>query len=169
MSSPLGFDPIEEAHHQWEERWEARASNAVGGATSIMRAHQIVLCAVDEALRPFDLTFARYEALVLLYFSRRGALPLGKMGKRLMIHQASVTNIINRLEGQGLVRRVPHPTDGRATLAEITDEGRRLAQLATKAVNAVDFGLVSLSDKDLAQLTAIIRRLRVGVGDFTVS
>ena len=86
-----------------------RVSDAMAAATSIMRAQQIVLAAVDGALRPFGLTFARYEGLVLLLFSRRGALPLGKMGQRLMIHPTSVTNIIDRLEEQGLVRRVPHP------------------------------------------------------------
>src|SRR4029453_19377505 len=93
--------------------------------TSIMRAQQLILAAVDEALRPLDLTFARYEALVLLAFSRQGSLPMGKMGDRLMLHPTSVTNIIDRLERQGLVDRLAHPTDRRTTLAAITDEGRR--------------------------------------------
>ena len=138
----------------------------MAAATSIMRAQQVVLAAVDGALRPFGLTFARYEGLVLLLFSRRGVLPLGKMGQRLMIHPTSVTNIIDRLEEQGLVRRVPHPTDGRTTLAELTDDGRRLARQATKAVNAVTFGLDSLTGEDLRHLHRIIRKLRRGVGDF---
>ncbi|HEX7460126.1 MAG TPA: MarR family transcriptional regulator, partial [Acidimicrobiales bacterium] len=78
----------------------------------------------------------------------------------------SVTNIIDRLEAQQLVRRIPHPTDGRTTLAEITDEGRRLAEQATRAVNGVAFGLGALSDQDLRHLMRIIRKLRQGVGDF---
>jgi DNA-binding MarR family transcriptional regulator len=166
-SEPLDFDPIEEARTQWSERWEPDVSDAMAAATSIMRAQQMVLAAVDGALRPFGLTFARYEGLVLLLFSRRGALPLGKMGQRLMIHPTSVTNIINRLEQQGLVRRLPHPTDGRTTLAELTDEGRRLAKRATKAVNEVEFGLGGLDNQDLQQLIRIIRKLREDVGDFT--
>ena len=132
-----------------------------------MRAQQVVLAAVDGALRPFGLTFARYEGLVLLLHSRRGVLPLGKMGQRLMIHPTSVTNIIDRLEQQGLVRRLPHPTDGRTTLAELTDEGRSLAKRATRAVNQVAFGLGDLSAGDLADLIRIIRKLRLSVGDFT--
>jgi DNA-binding MarR family transcriptional regulator len=165
-SEPLGFDPIEEARAQWSARWTPDVSDAMAATTSIMRAQQVVLAAVDGALRPFGLTFARYEGLVLLLFSRRGVLPLGKMGQRLMIHPTSVTNIIDRLEQQGLVRRIPHPTDGRTTLAEITDEGRRLAKRATTAVNAVTFGLDSLSSDDREQLIRIIRKLRLGVGDF---
>jgi DNA-binding MarR family transcriptional regulator len=166
-AEPLAFDPIEEARAQWAARWQPDVSDAMAAATSIMRAQQVVLAAVDGALRPFGLTFARYEGLVLLLYSRRGVLPLGKMGQRLMIHPTSVTNIIDRLEQQGLVRRLPHPTDGRTTLAELTDDGRRLARRATRAVNDVAFGLGSLSTSDLQQLMRIVRKLRLGVGDFT--
>jgi DNA-binding MarR family transcriptional regulator len=165
--APLAFDPIEEARSQWSARWEPDVSDAMAAATSVMRAQQVVLAAVDGALRPFGLTFARYEGLVLLLHSRRGVLPLGKMGQRLMIHPTSVTNIIDRLEQQGLVRRLPHPTDGRTTLAELTDQGRSLAKRATRAVNDVAFGLGGLSQGDLEQLTRIIRKLRLSVGDFT--
>ncbi len=167
-AEPLDFDPIEEARSQWSGRWDPDVSDAMAAATSIMRAQQVVLAAVDGALRPFGLTFARYEGLVLLLFSRKGSLPLGKMGQRLMIHPTSVTNIIDRLEAQQLVRRIPHPTDGRTTLAEITDEGRRLAEQATRAVNGVAFGLGALSDQDLRHLMRIIRKLRQGVGDFAL-
>ena len=163
---PLPFDPIDEARVRWSDRFDPDVSHAMAAATSIMRAQQIVLAAVDGALRPYGLTFARYEGLVLLSFSRRGTLPLGIMGQRLMIHPASVTNIIDRLEDQGLVRRSPHPTDGRTTLAEITDEGRALALEATAAVNAVAFGLGVLDDRDLHDLQRIIGRLRLGNGDF---
>jgi DNA-binding MarR family transcriptional regulator len=166
-TGPLQFDPIEEARAHWSARWEPDVSEAMAAATSLMRAQQVVLAAVDGALRPFGLTFARYEGLVLLLFSRNGRLPMGKMGQRLMIHPTSVTNIIDRLEQQGLVRRTPHPTDGRTTLAELTDEGRRLAVRATTAVNEAAFGVGSLNQRDLQQLNRILRKLRLSVGDFT--
>ena len=95
----------------------------MAAVTSIMRAQQILLGELDALLRPYGLTFARYEALVLLTFSRRGALPLGLIGERLMVHPTSVTNIIDRLERQQMVIRRPNPADGRGRLAEIT-EGR---------------------------------------------
>src|SRR3546814_15697858 len=108
----------------------------MAAATSIMRAQQIVLARVDEALKPFGLTFARYEALVLLTFSRSGSLPLGKMGERLMIHPTSVTNIVDRLEGQGLVRGVQHPTERRPPLCATTDDGPAIVEKAPDAVRA---------------------------------
>lgn len=138
----------------------------MAAATSIMRAQQIVLARVDEALKPFDLTFARYEALVLLTFSRRGSLPLGKMGERLMIHPTSVTNIVDRLEGQGLVRRVDHPTDRRTTLCEITDDGRAVVAKATHAVTTVDLGIAGLTDREVDVLTKLLTTLRQKSGDF---
>ena len=162
---PLGFDAIAEARRQWEAHgWAAPA--AMAATTSIMRAQQIILARTDEALRAFDLTFARYEALVLLYFSRQGALPLGKMGDRLMLHPTSVTNIIDRLEDQGLVRRVPHPTDRRTTLAEITDDGRAVVEKATEAATSATLGMGGLTDRELDQLTKLLRKLRIDAGDF---
>jgi DNA-binding MarR family transcriptional regulator len=161
---PLAFDPIAEARRHWDERWPGGA--VMAAATSITRAQQIVLARVDDALKPFDLTFARYEALVLLTFSQRGSLPLGKMGERLMIHPTSVTNIVDRLEAQGLVRRADHPTDRRTTLCEITDEGRSVAEKATDAVTAVDMGISGLTDREIAQLTRLLEKLRRDSGDF---
>ena len=162
--SPLGFDPIGEAERQWRAHWHE--PDAMAAATSIMRAQQIVLAAVDGALKPFGLTFARWEALVLLTFTKTGSMPLGKMGQRLMIHPTSVTNIIDRLERDGLVERAPHPADGRTTLATITPAGRKLAARATKAVEKQRFGLDHLDDDQLRDLTRTIAVLRAAVGDF---
>ena len=162
----LDFDPIEEARRQWSERgWEA-AAPGMAAVTSVMRAHQIFLARVDSALRPFDLTFARYELLMLLSFSRTGALPLSRVGARLQVHPASVTNAVDRLEAQRLVTRLPHPTDRRTTLAQILPEGRRLVGLATTALNDQVFTEAGLSDEEADQLFSLVRTLRVDQGDF---
>lgn len=139
----LRFDPLDEARRQWDERgWGAL--EAMSAATAVTRAHQLLLAGIDRILRPYGLTFSRYEALVLLTFSRTGALPLGKMGERLMVHPTSVTNTIDRLEGAGYVHRVPHPTDRRTVLAEITDAGREAVKLATDALVAAEFTVPEL-------------------------
>lgn len=165
MVRPLPFDPIEEAGRQWGAHgWDE--AGAMQAATSIMRAQQIVLARVDEALRPWSLSFARYEVLVLLHFSKGGVLPLGKMGDRLMLHQASITNLVDRLEQQGLVKRVPHPTDRRTTLGELTPEGRSTVIAATKAVVAAQVGVAELTDRDAKDLHRILRKLRAGAEDF---
>ena len=86
---------------------------AMHAVTSLMRVQQLVIGRLDAILKPHGLTFARYEALVLLVFSSRGSLPLGKMGERLQVHPTSVTSIVRRLADDGLVVRMPHPDDGR--------------------------------------------------------
>lgn len=161
---PLPFDPIMRAAQLWEER--IGPSQAMAAVTSIMRVQQILLSAVDGVLRPHGLTFARYEALVLLSFSRRGHLPMRVMGERLQLHPTSVTNIVDRLEADGLVRRIPHPTDRRATLVEITDAGKAVLKEATKGVTDIDFGLQGLTAEQQEQLTALLSQVRHAAGDF---
>jgi DNA-binding MarR family transcriptional regulator len=138
----------------------------MAAVTSITRAHQVLLKRIDTALRPFGLTFARYEVLVLLRFSRAEALPLGKVGERLQVHPASVTNAIDRLEAAGLVRRVAHPTDGRAVLAELTGEGRDVVDRATTALGEIRFGADGLSDASADRVVAELEALRRAAGDF---
>jgi DNA-binding MarR family transcriptional regulator len=161
----LRFDPIAEAHRQWRERWPAAAEH-MAAITSVMRAQQLVLSAVEGALKPFGLTFASYEALTLLSFTRHGSLPLGKMGERLMVHPTSITNTINRLEDRGLVRRVPDSDDGRRMLGEITPEGRRVAAAATEVLNEIEFGLGSLTEEQAVALSQVLRPIRLAAGDF---
>jgi DNA-binding MarR family transcriptional regulator len=161
----LPFDPIKRAAEIWERRFGD--SSAMAAATSIMRAQQILLAELDLRLRPHGLTFARYEALVLLTFSRTGALPLRLIGQRLMVHPTSVTNIIHRLERQELVVRRPNPRDGRGTLAEITPAGRGLVGRATADLMAAEFGVGGYDAGQLAEIFGLLRGLRVAAGDFT--
>ena len=160
----LPFDPIDEAARQWAERWDGVP--AMHAVTSLMRVQQLVIGRLDAILKPHDLSFARYEALVLLVFSARGSLPLGKMGERLQVHPTSVTSIVRRLEESGLLRRLPHPEDRRAVLAEITDEGRAVVERATAELVAGDFGLGALDDADLHGLSELLRPVRRAAGDF---
>lgn len=160
----LRFDPIDEAARQWGLRWDGVP--AMHAVTSLMRVQQLVLSELDAILKPHGLTFARYEALVLLVFSARGSLPLGKMGERLQVHPTSITSIIQRLTADGLVARRPHPHDGRAVLAELTEAGRAVVEAATADLVAADFALGALSEEDLRRLSELLRPVRAGAGDF---
>ena len=112
-------DPILEAYHLWNENgWEDCAVGCTA-VTSLMRVHQMMTKRADQILAPIDLTFARYELLVRLYF-HTGSLPLSQLGKQLQIHQTSITSLVDRLEKQGLIKRTPHPTDRRSTIAQMT-------------------------------------------------
>ncbi|MCW2798569.1 MAG: MarR family transcriptional regulator [Aeromicrobium sp.] len=160
----LPFDPIERAGEIWARR--IGESTAMKLATSIMRVQQLILAELDAALRPHGITFARYEVLVLISFSSEGTLPLSKIGERLMVHPTSVTNAIDRLESQGLVRRLPDEADRRRTFAELTDDGKDVLAASTKALMAIDFAIDGLTAKQQDQTYDLLRSLRSSAGDF---
>ncbi|MDE3129644.1 MAG: MarR family transcriptional regulator [Acidobacteriota bacterium] len=163
---PLAFDPIAEARRQWDLHWRSEATAQMVAVTSIMRAQQILLQRLNALLEPLDLTFPRYETLMVLYYSRQGQLPLGKLSDRLQVHRASVTNVIDRLETSGYVARVAHERDRRTVLAHITDQGRSAAELATQTLNQAAFATAPLSGAACEQLFALLEPLRREDGDF---
>src|SRR4051794_4135920 len=138
----------------------------MSAVTSIMRVQQILLARLNDTLKPYDLTFPRYEALMLLYYSRRGALPLGKMGDRLQVHRTSVTNIIDGLERSGFVVRERHERDRRTILAALTPRGREVAEAATPLLNDMRFGIGPLEDDELGSVTRIFERMRADADGF---
>jgi DNA-binding MarR family transcriptional regulator len=160
----LPFDPIARAGELWEDNFGP--AKAMQVATSVMRAQQLLLSRFDLILKPHDLTFARYEALVLLHFSRSGELPLSTIGERLMVHPTSVTNTVDRLVAQGLVKRRRNPRDGRGVLASLTAAGRRTVKKATADLMTDGFGLETYDEAKLETLFGLLRELRVDAGDF---
>lgn len=161
----LPFDPIDQAARLWADHGNGQVER-MRAVTSLMRAHQLVISELDEVLRPLGLTFARYEVLVLLSFSKRGAVPLGKIGERLQVHATSVTSLAQRLSAAGLIQRDPHPDDGRAVLASLTPKGREVLKQATQALTEVDFAMGAVSAEESVQLFGLLRGLRSAAGDF---
>jgi DNA-binding MarR family transcriptional regulator len=167
MARSLRADPIELAHRNWVERHWDKAAGGMAIVTSVMRVQQIFANQVEGVLRPFDLTFARYEVLMLLDFSRSGQLPLGKIGERLQVHPASVTNAVDRLESDGLVTRTPNPSDGRSTLASISRSGRERAASASAALNDQVFAAGALTASEQHEAFRLLAIIRHAAGDFT--
>ncbi|WP_285727727.1 MarR family winged helix-turn-helix transcriptional regulator [Psychromicrobium xiongbiense] len=163
---PLTRDPIAEARANWERQGWSEEAGPMAAITAIMRTQQILLLRIEGVLKPFGLKFARYELLALLGFSRHGTLPMSKASALLQVHPTSVTNVVDRLEKDGLVRRAPHPTDGRATLIELTQSGREVATRATEALNEQIFSQPGFSAEDVLTLTEVLGRFRRDAGDF---
>jgi DNA-binding MarR family transcriptional regulator len=160
MDSPAVFDPIAEARRQWVAHWGEAPAPHMSAVTSIMRVQQILMSRLNELLKPLDLTFPRYEALMLLYFSRSKALPLGKIGERLQVHPTSVTNTIDGLERLGYVSRERSPRDRRQTLAAITPIGHKTAESATAILNTANFATTPLRNQELETISKIFTRIR---------
>ncbi len=163
---PLPVDPLAEAKRQWLAHGWTDAADGMTVVTSVMRAQQLLLARVDATLKPLALTFARYEMLRLLAFSRAGRLPLSSVVARLQVHATTVTSTAERLVRDGLIVREPHPHDGRAALLALTDSGRALVEKATTALNAEVFSDPGISRDDATELVAIVARMRKAAGDF---
>ncbi len=164
MTLPL--DPIAEARRQWERHGWAETAPGMAMVTSVIRAQQLLLHRADSTLRDLGLTLSRYEVLMVLVFSQRGTLPLSLIGSRLQVHPTSITSALDRLEDQGYVRRLDHPADRRAKLAELTPAGREVAMVATDRLNEGVYADTGIGPEDVEQLLEILARLRQAAGDF---
>ena len=160
---PLAYDPVEASRSRWIAQGWSDSASGMSAVASVMRAEQIFRNRATAALRPLGLTFARYQVLGMLRWG--GSLTLGDVSKGLWITPPTVTNAIDRLESAGLSRRIPHPTDARATLVEITEHGRTTFDRAVETLNADLFGSVGLDDRELDVLVGIIGKLRALEGD----
>lgn len=167
MTEPLPIDPIAEARRQWIAHGWSDAADGMTLVTSIMRAHQLLLARVEAALKRFDLSFARFELLQLLSFTKDGVIPMASATARLQVHPTSVTNTVQRLERDGLIAREPHPRDGRASMILLTDAGRALAAEAAAALNSEVFARPGIPADELAGLVRTLARFRQESGDFT--
>ena len=162
------FDVVEASRRVWLERWEPEAASGMAVFTAILRSCQLLNDQVNSVMRRYDLTFARYEVLAWLATDPESSLTLSWISKTLRIPPATVTNIIDRLEDDKLIRRVQHPSDARTTLAEITARGRRMATNATRDLNSTVYERIGLSESQRALLVDLLAELRASGNEFDV-
>jgi DNA-binding MarR family transcriptional regulator len=108
---------------------------------------------VTDAL---GMSFGRSRALRRL---ARRPMSMGELAQVLGIDPPNATTLVADMESQGLVRRKPHPTDGRAKLVEATRKGKSLARTADAILATPPPALSALSTDDLE----ILRRILEGV------
>ena len=164
MAVSRSRDPIVVADAHWKSRgwdtgWHFRASLSLYRTDDLISEHD------GAVMRPYGLTSAKHEALAVLYFSRQGDMPLGKLGEHLLVHPTSVTSTVDALERLGLVTRASHPTDRRATLARITAKGRRAMRQTCSELGAKHSGLDALTAEDAEELFDLLAKVRADAGD----
>ena len=166
MDIKVSVDPIALAAEHWANHGWAEAAGGMALVTSVMRVQQLLLARVESVLRPSGLTFARFEVLRLLAFTRTGTLPIGKVGERLQVHAASVTNAVSRLEADALVERSPNRADGRGVLVTVSPAGRRRVEACTGLLNNEVFTRMPMPDDEQWAVFEALRSMRRAFGDF---
>lgn len=159
-------DPEDAARDFWINQGSADAADGLSAVLGLMSAHRLVMARIDRTIGPLGLTFAKYEILMMLTFTSRGSMSIGRMGLLLQVHPTSVTSTVDGLEALGLVVRRRSSSDRRMVHAHITMKGRRLAERATAALNAEVFEQLGLTSSQSARLWSVLRSLRANAGDF---
>ena len=153
---------------EWDRHLKFEAIEGTEVILALFRVHKILLDRIDRTLRPFELTFARYELLTLPSFTRTGGLSVGALGERLQVHATSISSAVDRLEADALVVRVPSNIDRRMVTVQITPTGRQVGEEATNALNERVFSKLSLSPEQHSRLWSVLRDFRANSGDFAV-
>lgn len=127
--------------------------------STVLHVAGIVHDRLESALEPTGLSLAKLGALRHLAEANE-PLPLGQLAERIACVKSNVTQLVDRLEADQLVRRLPDPSDRRSVRAEITDQGLAKYEAGMQAVQAAETELVSeLELTDRVQLQQLLERL----------
>lgn len=125
----------------------------------LLRAGSAVEGHLERCLLPWSLSLSKLRALEQLADAPEG-LPLGQLAERLCCVKSNVTQLVDRLEADGFVRREPNPADRRCVVAVITEKGRRSFACAQKAREQAEREVLErLSGDDRARLVHLLGRL----------
>ncbi len=103
------------------------------------------------------ITLAEFRALRAL--TRLGATPVGKLAEHLGVTPAAATQMLDRLEGRGLIARTRDADDGRVTTAQLTELGRARGEASLRRHREIfDASLADLSPEELEAGIAVMRR-----------
>jgi len=126
---------------------------------SVLRVAQAVQEHLEHALEPSGLSLAKLGAL--RHLAEAGEpLQLGQLAERIACVKSNVTQLVDRLEADGLVKRVPDPEDRRSVRAAITEPGLERYRAGHDAVISAESALVKdLGPADQALLSELLDRL----------
>jgi DNA-binding MarR family transcriptional regulator len=137
----------------------ATIKRAPGELSSLLHAAGAVESHVDGELAAVGLSLPKLAALHHLHAAGE-SLPLGELAARLACVKSNVTQLIDRLEADGLVSRAADPNDRRSRLAVLTAAGRRAYEQGSRIQQQAERDAFSgLSAEESHQLLALIGKL----------
>src|SRR4051812_11876095 len=136
------------------------AHNERTGLFAVLHASGVLETPVETKLSDAGLSIAKLAALHVL--ARAGeSLPLGQLAERLSCVKSNVTQLVDRLEADGLVSRAADPNDRRSRLAVLTAAGRKAyvkgSEIQSQAEGEL-FGVLTQDESDL--LHELLRKLQ---------
>ncbi|NBN62581.1 MarR family transcriptional regulator [Microvirga tunisiensis] len=124
------------------------------GVTRAAEAHLREFLRVEH-----DTTLPRFDVMAALY-RRRVPMSMSELSRMLLVSNGNATTVVDRLESDGLVRRVPSEADRRTVHVSLTEAGlAQFEQLAADHEREVDMLFARLTDADLETLKDILKRM----------
>jgi DNA-binding MarR family transcriptional regulator len=117
---------------------------------------------VETKLGAIGLSLARLAALKVLAAAGE-SLPLTHLAERLSCVKSNITQLVDRLEADGLVERQPDPNDRRARLATLTGAGRKAVREGARVQEAAEKSLLGkLTRAESRQLAKLLKKIERG-------
>lgn len=127
---------------------------------SLQRTDVLLAGRLNHRFRPYGLTSATFNVLIILFGAGRSLSPC-EIGEQLLVTRGTVTGLLDSLERQRFVRRLPHPEDRRMLLIELTEQGRcLLSRLLPEHYAGMDETLACLSPGEKAALVAVLGKIQ---------
>jgi DNA-binding MarR family transcriptional regulator len=130
------------------------------GLFAVLHASNVLESRVEARLADVGLSMAKLAALSRLTEAGE-SLPLGQLAERLACVKSNVTQLVDRLEADGLVSRIADPNDRRSRLAILTDAGRNAYAKGTEILAQAESELFGVLTSDEAHtLHALLGKLQ---------
>ncbi|TAK33881.1 MAG: MarR family transcriptional regulator [Chloroflexota bacterium] len=132
---------------------------------TLLRMQGRLVRSLDERFRPFGLTAAKFDLLMVLHRAPSRRLTMWEIGRHLGVTRTNVTGLVDGLERDNLVRRLPHPEDRRSLLAELTAEGEELVhRVLPETWSWMDDLLDDFSLDEKHQMLRLLRKVQARLG-----
>ena len=130
--------------------------------TMVAQVARLMRRSFDERVRGIGVTRPQWQVLSLLV--RHEGINQGGLADILEVEPITLGRMIDRLQEAGLVERRPDPVDRRAWRLFLTDKGRQLhLRLRPFAEETFAIAIEGLDDREQAELTAMLERIRVNL------
>jgi DNA-binding MarR family transcriptional regulator len=134
------------------------AGPEVDAWVQLVRAYQLIMRRLEQALDAHGLSLPQFEVLAHLHFD--GAITQNELAQRLLVTKGNVCGLIDRMETAGLVGRTTDPTDRRANRLRLTAEGTTLlSQALPPHLTLVKEMMGQLRPAELHTLRDLLQRL----------
>ena len=159
------MNPTIQIANDFEVLYPDSSARATECAMNLVLTADLLEKRISALLQPFNLTSASGLVLSILA-DTESPLPPNEIADRLIVSRATVTGLLDSLERQSYIRRLPHPSDRRMILVEITDKGKQVANDFRPIVHQHQkHWLEVLDETEQQQLIVALQRLQESLQD----